>query len=166
MQSETIQPQITIPRLPNERAERYEARVLYLTMGAGRNVRAVGQKLGKSRAVIERWSSADQWVSHARAYDEALAALAAQQHAEAYRAELEAERRDAKAMGAKLRGVALEMLAELHKRRASLTYTPATLTVVAHAMVVGFDLSAHALGIDRLLASYGEQDAWKDKSEK
>lgn len=85
--------QITIPRFPGERAERHEARVLYLTMGAGRSLDAVGKKLGKSGALIERWSAADGWAEQARSYDSTMTTLAVQKHRAEYDAALEAHRK-------------------------------------------------------------------------
>jgi len=59
-------------RQQGESARAFEAFSLYLEMGADRSVRAVGQKLGKSRALVERWSSAHQWVDRCRAWDNHL----------------------------------------------------------------------------------------------
>lgn len=59
-------------RRENESAKAYEAFSLYLGMGAERGLRAVGQKLGKSRAIIERWSRTHQWVDRCRAWDSYL----------------------------------------------------------------------------------------------
>jgi hypothetical protein len=42
----TSPPTITIPRLLNERNERYEARVAYLVAGAGRDLRVFLEKHG------------------------------------------------------------------------------------------------------------------------
>ena len=38
-------------------------------MGDERSLRAVGQRLGKSRALIERWSRTYQWVERVASYD-------------------------------------------------------------------------------------------------
>jgi len=83
---------ITIPRQPNERAERHEARVLYLTMGADRSQEAVSQKLSKSRQLISRWSAADNWAEQARSYDSSLSHVAVHRHRTEYDAALEAHR--------------------------------------------------------------------------
>lgn len=59
-------------RQENESAQAYEAFIAYLNQGADRSIRAVGQTLGKSRALVERWSAAYSWVARARAYDAEL----------------------------------------------------------------------------------------------
>jgi hypothetical protein len=62
----TTNPTITLPRLDREHPARYEARTLYVTMGPDRSLEAVRQKLGKSKALMERWSTQDNWVEHAK----------------------------------------------------------------------------------------------------
>lgn len=47
----------------------YEAFKEYLRL---RSCAKVGQKLGKSKTLIDRWSSQNDWVARARAYDNAL----------------------------------------------------------------------------------------------
>jgi hypothetical protein len=84
---------IEIPRLPNERAERHEARVLYLTMGADRSQEAVSQKLGKSRQLIGRWSAEDNWAEQAQRYDSSMALVAVARHRAEYDKALEEHRR-------------------------------------------------------------------------
>jgi hypothetical protein len=83
---------IEIPRLPGERAERHEARVLYLTMGADRSQEAVSEKLGKSRQLIGRWSAEDGWAEQARNYDSVSAQVAVARHRAEYDMALEAHR--------------------------------------------------------------------------
>lgn len=142
---------IEIPRLPQERAERHEARVLYLTMGADRSLDAVRKKLGKSKELIERWSSADGWVEQARQYDQALAAIAARRAAQAYLDDLEEHRKRYQQSGRALHGVAVAMLTKLREASASVDYTPAALATIARALTVAADLEAHALRVADLL---------------
>lgn len=59
-------------RQPNESAPAYEAFSLYRDMGLERSLRAVAEKLGKSRALIERWSAKHNWQERCRQYDNAL----------------------------------------------------------------------------------------------
>lgn len=47
----------------------FEAFTVYLEMGPERSVRAVGQKLDKSRTLIGRWSVTYGWVERAAAWD-------------------------------------------------------------------------------------------------
>lgn len=84
---------IEIPRLPGERAERHEARVLYLTMGADRSLRDIAQKLNKSLTIVGRWSAEDGWAEQARTYDSMSAQVAVARHRAEYDAALEAHRK-------------------------------------------------------------------------
>ncbi len=56
-------------RQKGESGQAYEAFAAYRDMGTDRSIRAVGQKLGKSRALIERWSSQWKWQERIRAYE-------------------------------------------------------------------------------------------------
>lgn len=66
-------------RMEGEGVKAFEAFRIYRDMGSERNLRAVGERLGKSRAIIERWSSANQWVERVRAYDNDLERVAYQE---------------------------------------------------------------------------------------
>jgi hypothetical protein len=59
-------------RQDDESAPAFEAFALYRDQGRDRSVRAVGRSLGKSGALIERWSSEKDWVRRAAAYDRHL----------------------------------------------------------------------------------------------
>jgi len=52
---------IATTRLPYESTKAYNAFRVYAEMGDKRSLRAVGQKLGKSTTIIERWSSKWKW---------------------------------------------------------------------------------------------------------
>lgn len=56
-------------RQEGESVKAFEAFTVYLEMGDERSLRAVGQRLGKSRALIERWSRTYQWVERVASYD-------------------------------------------------------------------------------------------------
>lgn len=56
-------------RQHNESAQAFEAFSIYRDMGADRSLVAVGQKLGKSKALMERWSSRNHWQERVLAYD-------------------------------------------------------------------------------------------------
>lgn len=60
-------------RQPGESARAYEAARLYFEMGPGRSLVAVGQKVGKSRGLIERWSARWSWRERAAGYDHHMA---------------------------------------------------------------------------------------------
>jgi len=64
-------------RQPGESAPAYEARWIYFQLGPNRSQVSVGQKLGKSKALMERWSKRWAWVETARAYDDDRARQAA-----------------------------------------------------------------------------------------
>lgn len=54
---------------PQWSPERKEAFALYRDFGASRSLNAVGQALGKSTALIERWSTEDGWRLRVAAWD-------------------------------------------------------------------------------------------------
>ena len=56
-------------RQSEETPKQYEAFACYRDMGPSRSLQAVGRELGKSRALMERWSAANGWVERARALD-------------------------------------------------------------------------------------------------
>ena len=74
-------------RQKGESSQAFEAFSLYLKMGEKRSLRAVAQRLGKSSALMNRWSSAWNWQERIRAYENDLR-----------RQEIEADRKDRKAM--------------------------------------------------------------------
>lgn len=53
----------------NEGPEAFEAFAIYRDMGIGRSNAAVAQQLGKSKALMDRWSSAHSWVKRVHAHD-------------------------------------------------------------------------------------------------
>lgn len=59
-------------RQKGESAQAFEAFSCYLEMGADRSIRAVSQKLGKSKTLIDRWSRTNNWVERCRAWDDHL----------------------------------------------------------------------------------------------
>jgi hypothetical protein len=72
-QESPVAPVATVwERQPCEGPEAYEAFAVYRAQGRDRSIRAVGRTLGKSTALIERWSSAHQWVRRVAAYDRFL----------------------------------------------------------------------------------------------
>ena len=58
---------------PKESSKAFAAFQVYLSLGPQRSLAAVGQKLGKSGTVIERWSSKFDWVSRVQAHAAHLA---------------------------------------------------------------------------------------------
>ena len=56
-------------RQPHESAKAYEAFCSYRDMGSSRSTAKVGQELGKTKALMDRWSSRWEWVWRCRQYD-------------------------------------------------------------------------------------------------
>lgn len=56
-------------RQKTETPKAYEAFCLYRDMGPQRTLRAVGEQLAKTHAIISRWSSAYGWAERVRAWD-------------------------------------------------------------------------------------------------
>jgi hypothetical protein len=59
--------------VPKESPQALEAWTAYCNMGADRSLVAVGQKLGKSKALMERWSKRHDWVVRSITHDQAIA---------------------------------------------------------------------------------------------
>jgi len=62
----------------DETTRAYEGFAIYRSLGPQRSAAKVGRKLGKSRALIERWSARHEWVNRARVYDAAIGKEVAQ----------------------------------------------------------------------------------------
>lgn len=68
---------------PEESARAYEAFALYRDLGPERSLAKVGQMLGKSKALMERWSAKHDWVYRVQALearDQMIAREAVEQH--------------------------------------------------------------------------------------
>lgn len=77
-------------QLPKESAKAFAAFSVYLGMGAERSLAAVGQKLGKCRALLERWSAKFDWPARVQAHAAHLA-IVEREAAEALRVTKAAE---------------------------------------------------------------------------
>lgn len=60
---------------PRESAKSFAAFSLYLSLGAERSIRAVGEQLGKSEGLIERWAAKFDWQSRVAAHAAHLAVV-------------------------------------------------------------------------------------------
>jgi hypothetical protein len=58
---------------PKESAKAFAAFSLYLSLGAERSIREVGERLGKSEGLIERWSAKFDWSARVQAHATHLA---------------------------------------------------------------------------------------------
>ena len=56
-------------RQENETPKQFEAFVVYRDMGEDRSLQKVANQLAKSRQLLTRWSSANNWVERCRAWD-------------------------------------------------------------------------------------------------
>lgn len=59
-------------RLPKETTEAFEAFKEYRDMGAERSLAKVGEKLGKSTPLMERWSARHDWGNRVKAWDDEI----------------------------------------------------------------------------------------------
>src|SRR5712692_9429432 len=66
---------LAFERQPRESAKAFEAFSVYLNMGPERSLAAVGQKLGKSKALLERWSAKFEWPGRVQAQAAYLATV-------------------------------------------------------------------------------------------
>lgn len=64
-------------QLPTESVKAFAAFSLYLSLGNDRSLEAVSRKLGKCKALMERWSSRHRWVARTDAYVRHLAKVEA-----------------------------------------------------------------------------------------
>src|SRR5205085_12094500 len=53
---------------PNESHKAFAAFSLYLSLGPQRSLEEVGRKLGKSKVLMERWSSKFDWLARVQAH--------------------------------------------------------------------------------------------------
>ena len=60
---------------PRESNKAFAAFSLYLSLGPQRSTREVGEKLGKSEGLIERWASKFDWLARVAAYGAHLAVV-------------------------------------------------------------------------------------------
>jgi len=144
-------PEITIPRLPDESARAYAARVEYVTAGPGRDLRSLAQKLDKSLTLVGRWSSQYGWVESARQYDDQVAYLTIQEAAEQYRADLADYRKRYSDLGKGLYAAAAVLTRRVATEARTMELGPGALALAANAAKTAADLEALALRVEHLL---------------
>jgi hypothetical protein len=69
-------------RQPRESSPAFQAFQTYLDLGPSRSLAAVGQKLGKSRSLLSRWSAHWHWQDRLAAYESELGRKAMEAEAE------------------------------------------------------------------------------------
>jgi hypothetical protein len=146
----------TIARLPGEGPKPYEARCLYMTMGPNRTLARVGEALGKSEGLMERWSMQWAWGTHAATWDAEQQAVAAKRAAASYQRRLEQHRETTLQCSDALLRMGNKFLLELSKTEVK--HTPGTLLAVAKAYTVALDMAAHALNVQELLDDHAEKE--------
>lgn len=165
-------PTIELPRLPDESARAYAARVEYVTMGAGRSIEKLADQRrikGGSKAItpLREWSVRYGWQESARKYDEDVAHLTVQEAQEQYRADLAAHRKESMEAGKALFTVASQLTIAINQALAGphqiegkdgkkytlhkIELSANTFQIAAKAMQTALDLKAHALGVDVIL---------------
>jgi hypothetical protein len=82
-------------RAPDESSQAFEAFESYCQMGAERSTAAVGRALGKSKTLMDRWSSEHAWVFRAAAFDAHVAGAGEQAYVDEARAMAERHAREA-----------------------------------------------------------------------
>lgn len=141
----------TIERLPDESAKAYQARIEYVTMGPERSTAKVGQRLGKTKDLMDRWSSRHDWQATARAWDNQQAAALQAHAAEQYRADLADYRKRYSELGKGLWQAAAVLAARLAKEARTMDLGPGALALAANAAKTAADLEALALRVEHLL---------------
>ena len=66
---------LSFEQLPKESAKAFAAFSVYLNLGPERSLRAVGQGLGKSGSLLERWAKRYDWSARAQAHAAHLAGV-------------------------------------------------------------------------------------------
>lgn len=144
-------------RQPEETPKQYEAFQSYRDMGISRSAGKVAKELGKSRGLIERWCSKNDWVERARAYEDFLEMerRTAVEEAERERAtDLAKRRKDLRDKNfeneEKAARIEAAVLAELEKMplvrsRVSRTEDGRPVEYVIEPAITSFDLAAQRL---------------------
>ncbi len=162
---------IQLPRLENESARAYAARVEYVTMGAGRSIDKLaeqkGIKSGSRSSTYLEWSRKFGWVESARQYDDQVAYLTVQDAAQQYQEDLKAFRIKYGKAGDDLHKVSTAMLSLFARHLQGKTVVdkdgnkhviPAvemnanTLGQIKSALQAAADLEALALRVEGLLS--------------
>lgn len=150
---------ITLPRIEGESARAYQARVEYVTMGAGRSIDKLADQNGiKTGSRVSRyleWSRKYGWVDSARQYDEQVAYVTVQEAAEEYRADLADYRKRYGDMGKVLYSSAAKMLKKINASldNGSIPLGPNAMLTVLNAAKTAADLEALALRVENLLSN-------------
>lgn len=138
-------------RQDKESAKAYEAFTTYCGLGTCRSLAKVGQALGKSTTLIERWSITHHWQDRIRPYDETLARVQANEVAERYKQAVRDHFDRYHDVGLKLYFTAKALLDRLYENVDTMPITPALLTSIARTLTISADVEAHALQLGQLI---------------
>ena len=122
-------------RQKGESVQAYDAFVTYRDMGSSRSGAKVGQELGKSKTLVERWSSRWEWVWRCEQYDTAMEQQRLRDRAK--------ELQQAKDRQARM---AQAMLQKVLEKLQALTPDDISPGVMVQMVKVASDLERHALG--------------------
>ncbi|MFE6405169.1 hypothetical protein [Streptomyces alboflavus] len=113
MASKTTDPEAEPPKpweqQPGEGDKAYAALCAYYEQGVRRSYRRVGEELGKSRALVERWGAAHDWVERVRAWTARDVELERAEFAEERRAAARADGEVLAALVGKVRSALAEL---------------------------------------------------------
>jgi hypothetical protein len=132
-------------RLTGESTAAFGAFCCYRDMGTERSLVKVGQQLGKSRALMERWSAAWNWVGRVWEFDVAEAERTREQLS---RDRLTMRRRQAR-LGLALQSVASYGLRELQQKVERGEPLGLTVEEIVNLMRIGAELERRAVGEEK-----------------
>jgi hypothetical protein len=160
-----------VPALPwemqeGESAQAFEAFAIYRDMRADRSLSRVGQKLGKSGGLIERWSSENSWQERVLAYDQYLDRREREEREKAHLVAIADYRDRQRKLSASATEAAILLLQKANARMRDLGESeeipiaslPAFVRGAVAAAQVASSAEAEALGIDDLLRELDEPE--------
>ncbi len=136
-------------RQPGETAKAYEAFKIYRDLGmVDRSQVKVGERGGKSRVQIERWSARYGWVERVRAYDAEIEAREAEEFEQARQQAREALEKEREEMWQRQRQLSLFVQNLILERLQRLKPDDIPAARIPEFMEKMFKLERQALGLD------------------
>lgn len=132
----------------NESAKAYEAFLAYCEMGRSRSHAKVAQKLGKSRALINRWGAKHGWASRVESWDELEDARRARLREEIERETAETELQRIKEINNRHAALARAVQSKIIERIGSLKSESLSASSIAGllSIAVRIEREAHNIG--------------------
>lgn len=134
-------------RQKGETVQAFEAFDLYCQLGDERSLAKVGQKLGKSTTLMERWSSQWNWVNRSRDYDN-----------EKKRQELQAEKKAYRAMRDRQLGIAVQFQKKAFEALKKLKIEEMSPRDIKEFMKLGAEIERANINISAVEESNGDSD--------